>query len=554
MLSSVMHKIQTVFQAQDFTPNLGWMSTLSELGELDALLETKSHLAKIDFSDAKNLENKIELVLEIDNKTYINVNKITHKYLNSMKINRELEFDIQNAVHLYQRQLYLAYTQFYDVYQNQTKLKISDEKFNLILARLLNATFIMTKWRYFDDQPAPVGAWENVHKIIKTAENLAILNKNLFLYNFQIKETSIAALLKRGFMLDTLQKGNFSRLQIQLTDQVLKIWATNPLIVNKYKNDRYHFCIVLENDRGPERVRALEKFAEYRFWKTTRLADLIEAYLCAVDTGKSLEAFGLDKVAPTSVMLKLFKKLRAEWCVEGYMRQRRKEVRNKNHKLLNVSQGLHEISLRLNAIQLKQSPKATENGDFSFELKAAMYRKNQLIASKQQNTLGNENWWLVDESANGFAVDFGKEVSNWVDVGKLIGYTSTDDKETFFIAEIKSVRKQANGTFRAGIELVADNGVAMQVSRVDSEKSTEALSSYFVDTYDASATHFKTFETLYLKSKGENALSKARLIMPRSEFKRGSEYCIHVDGEEHVVQAGRVLSKHRDWIMVELPI
>ena len=85
---------------------------------------------------------------------------------------------------------------------------------------------------------------------------------HLFLYDFQSKETSVAAILKRGFMMDTLQKGNFSRLQIQLTDQILKIWSTNPVFVNKYKQERHHFFIALESDRGPERIRAIEKFAE----------------------------------------------------------------------------------------------------------------------------------------------------------------------------------------------------------------------------------------------------------------------------------------------------
>jgi len=554
MLTDVMHKIQSVFHNQESVQNLGWMDTLSEMGELEALLETQSQLAKIDFSDAKNLRTKIDLVLEIDKKTYRKVKKITHNYLTSMRINRDLESEILNSVYLYQRQLFVAYTQFLDFYLNQNKAKFSTEKINLILARLLNATFIMAKWRYFDDQPAPVGTWDNVHKVIKTAENLAIVNKNIFLYDFQIKETSIATLLKRGFMMDTLQKGNFTRLQVQLTEQVLKIWGTNPLIVNKYKQDRYQFFIALENDRGPERVRAIEKFAECRYWKSTRLADLIEAYLCAVDTGKSLEDFSLDKVAPASVMVKLFKKLRAEWCVEGYSRQRRKEVRNKNNKLLNVSHGLHEISQRLIALQLKKAPKVASDDNFSFELKVAMHRKNQLTSPKQLSTVGSENWWLVDESSGGFAVDLGKEVSNWVEAGKLVGYTSPEDKDVFFIAEIKSVRKQADGTYRAGLQLMADNGVALQISRVEKESPSEVVSGYFVDEENGNNIHFKTFEALLMKDDVDDASTRMTLIMPRIEYKRRSQYRITIDGDDKVIEVGRVLSKQRDWICVDVLI
>jgi hypothetical protein len=552
MLFNVMHKIQSVLQYQDSEKNSSWVNTLSEMGELEALGETKRRLTKIDFSDGTSLKNKIEFILDIDKNTYRNVKKITHKYLNSIKINRATESEIQDAVLEYLRQLYIAYSQFLQIYQSQSKLKLKDEQLNLILARFLNATFMMAKWRYFDDQPAPVGTWTNVHNVIKYAENLAIMNKNLFLYDFQIKETSIASLLKRGFMLDTLQKGNFSRLQIQLTDQVLKIWATNPLIVNKYKLNRYQFFIALENDRGPERVRAIEKFGEYRYWKTTRLADLIEAYLCAVDTGKPLEPFGLVKTAPASVMVKLFKKLRTEWCVEGYTRQRRKEVRNKSNKLLNVSHGLHEIYQRLYAMQTIQAPKIAYGGEFSFELKLAMQNKSHLTPYKQIKPLGSENWWLVDESSSGLAVDLGREVSNWVEVGKLIGFTSPDEGDTFSIAEIKSLKKQKNGTYRAGLEFISNNGVALQISRLGKETSYETINGYFVDEYAGISSHFKTSEAL-LVTNVDKSSGKTSLIMPRSEYKRGAEYRINIDSEDRVVMAGRILSKQRDWIHVDLP-
>jgi len=551
MLSSVMNKIQTAFLNQDVSQNLGWMDTLTEMSELDALMETRNQLAKIEFLDSENLKNKIELVLEIDKKTYRNVKKITHNYLISLRNNRNLESEIQNTVYMYQRQLYKVYTQFLDFYQNQSKVKLSLEKINLILARLLNATFIMTKWRYFDDQPAPVGTWDGVHKVIKIAEKLAIVNKNLFLYDFQIKETSIATILKRGFMMDTLQKGNFTRLQVQLTEQVLKIWATNPLIVNTYKQDRYQFFIMLENDHGPERVRSVEKFAECRYWKTTRLVDLIEAYLCAVDTQKSLDDFGLEKVAPASVMLKLFKKLRAEWCVEGYSRQRRREARNKNHKLLNVSHGLHEICHRLNALQAKKTHKQPENESFSFELRVAMHNRGQLAKPKQLNTVGNENWWLVDESNRGFAVDLGKDPSDWVEAGALVGYTTPDDKELFSIAEVKSVRKQADGTYRAGLALISQNATALLVSRVQQGIVSESLTGYYVDDTEVNLTHLSTYAGLYIKADKPSGIDT--LIMPRNEFKRGSHYSTNIDGEDRLILAGRVVTKHRDWICVEVP-
>ncbi len=554
MLSTVMHRIQSIFQQQDMQKTLGWLNTLPAMAELDVLIETRQQLAKIQFASIHDAKYQIELVLRIDHNTYRYAKKETHKYLTVLKINKKLEAVIYNAAYLYYRQLYVAYTQFLACYQSQNKVVLAEDKINLILCRLLNAAFSMAKWRYFDDQPAPTGTWTTVHNVIRLAENLAMMNKNLFLYNFHRKEISIATILKHGFMMDTLHKGSYSRLQIQLTEQVLKIWASNPLILNKYRQDKMQFFIALEDDKGPERIRTVEKYAEYRFWKTTRIVDKIEAYLCAVDTKKPLTEFGLDKIAPPSVVLKLFKKLRAEWCVEGFERQRRKEARHKNSKLLNVSHGLEDLCTRLKAIS---ASKIASSDELDFRL--AQQRRGNISPglNMPMHYLGNENWWMVDESNGGFAVDLGKEFSSWIEPGTLVGYTTVDDKNTLVIAEIKSVRKQVNGTYRAGLEVLGVQSACIKVALADANREIEACSGYFVDderdTGPVNFSQLNVFSGVWVVKENIQANKQyASLILPRSEYKRGSQYLVHVDGEDKLVQAGALERKQRDWVSVAI--
>jgi hypothetical protein len=559
MLATVKHKIQAVLHPQDAQKNLGWMDTLTEVDELTALKEITAQLVKIQFDSTKNLDFHIDLVLEIDRKTYKHAKETTHNYLTSLKLSREVETKIYNTVYSYQRQLHVAYTQFLDLYLAQNKIVFADSKMNLILARHLNATFAAAKWRYFDDQPAPIGTWENVCKVIKCAEDLSIMNTNLFLYDFQTKETSLATLLKRGFMIDSLQKSSYTRLQIQMTEQILKVWASNPLITIKHKQDKYQFFINIESDKGPERIRAVEKFADYRFWKTTRLVDKIEAYLCAVDMQKPLQEFGLQKMASTGVVVKLFKKLRVDWCVEGYERQRRKETRNKRNKLINVSYGLEDICRRLNSAKPKLviepvQPMHEDDGLYDFEMRVATHhvKPEPQVLKPSQNKLGSENWWLVDESARGFGVDLGKTYSSWIEAGKLIGYTSQEDKDLFVIAEIKSVRKQANGNYRAGLEVLGTHGTSVSVGRVDSNNFAEALSGYFVEDKDTDLKHLNTYLGVFLGKENDRKSHKASIILPRSEYKRGNKFKINIGGNDEVLEMGLPLMKQREWVRVAI--
>jgi hypothetical protein len=556
MLASVIQKIQTVIHHQEVQKNLEWMDTLSNMDELDALKETTLRIAKINFDVAANVKRQLDVLLEVDQKTYAEAKKATHKYLNLLKTNNESEVNIYDAVYSYQRQLFIAYTQFLDFYFAQAKIVMSDEKLNLTMARMLNAAFAMTKWRYFDDQPAPEGTWSSVCKVIKYAENMSFLNTNLFLYEHQKKETSLAGILKQGFMLATLQKGNYSRLQIQLTEQVLKVWSTNPVIVNKFKRDKHHFFIDMEQDRGPERIRSVEKFADYRFWRVTRLVDLIEAYLCAANTDKALAEFGLQKMASTESFVKLFKKLRVDWCVEGFERQRRKETRFKKNKLIHVTYGLNNICRLLGDVNSSLFDKPQLKDNFEFEMKLASYRnKGQApqgyLASRSE--AGSENWWLVDESAKGFGVELGKSYSSWIEAGKLIAYTTPENKKIFVVAEIKSVRKQANGNYRAGLEVLGTHGTSVRIGRLDKNNSSEVLTGYFVDDGDTTASDANTFVGLLLDEHGDAKLNRPSLIVPRVEYKRGNKVTIKSSNGDQMFEMGIALMKQRDWVRVAMP-
>ena len=556
MLANVMHKIQTVLHHQEVQKNLGWMDTLTNMDELDALKETTARIAKIKFDSGAILKRQLDILLEIDQKTYREAKKITHKYLNLIKKNNASEDGIYHAVYAYQRQLFLAYTQFLDFYQAQNKVILEVEKLNLSLARLLNAGFAMTKWRYFDDQPAPDGTWIHVCKVIKCAENLSLLNTNLFLYEHQKKETSLASLLKQGFMMDTLHKGNYSRLQIQLTEQVLKVWSTNPILVNKFKRDKHHFFINVDSDRGPERIRSVEKFADYRFWRVTRLIDLIEAYLCAADTDKALAEFGLQKMASTDVLVKLFKKLRVDWCVEGFERQRRKDARIKKNKLIHVTYGLNNICRLLGDVHASLFEKPQPKDSFAFEMKLATYRnKDQAPQGYQASRAeaGSENWWLVDESAKGIGVELGKSYSKWIEAGKLIAYNTPENKKLFVIAEIKSVRKQANGNYRAGLAVLGTHGASVKIGRLDHSPFSEAVDGYFVNDVEANMDQMHTFAGLLLDKEDDDKLRTASLILPRSEYKRGNKVTVKTNTGDQMLEMGIPLMKQREWVRVAMP-
>ncbi|MGJ8620226.1 MAG: hypothetical protein ACSHWN_07830 [Methylophilaceae bacterium] len=546
MLGTVIHQVQKVIHHQNLPQNANLPQHLSGMSEMAFLNEIKEQLAKVGPLKPKYLTRHIDFVLNADEKAYKTLQNVTYNYLKSMNKNVALRKEVEEVVHHYLRQMYTTYVTLITAYQSQSKLNITAEKNNLVLGRCLNAAFMMAKWRYFDDQPAPIGMWKNVHKIIRTAEASAMMNTEFFLYGFQKKETSIAMLLKRGFMLDTMQKGSYSQLQIELTDRILKTWSTNPLITSRYtKQKEYQFFIHMNEDNRPQRIRGAKQHPDFRYWRTTDIVDLIEGYLCAVDTRKSLDKFNLLTMAATEDIVSLFKKLRVDWCVKGYKRQRRAEERVAKLSVLNVSHGINDISTRIRSLN-------------------NMHKKTGVIIEYQQlslvdNQLHNdtiepypimrENWVMLEESSSGFSVELGDQFSPWVKIGALIGYSVVGSANHIALAEIKTVRNKANGTYRIGLLKMSQKAIELEVKRVQKSTPYASASGYILNDGEENLSYSDSFSGLFIEGELQD---RPKLIISRYNFKRAARYQLNINGDCHMVLAGQIVSNHREWVCFEL--
>lgn len=549
MLGKVIHRIQRVIHSQDLQLNANWETAIGQMTEVEVLTEMKEQLVKVCHSKSGDFNSKMQLVLDIDEKTHRKVRELTRNYLKLMNKNSDVKKDIEMAVYAFLRQLYLTYTHIIVEYKQQSSILLNTKRINLLLARYLNAAFMMAKWRYFDDQPAPVGLWSNIHQVIKIAEELTIINKSLFLYDFQHKETSLATLLMRGFMLNTLQKGSYTSFQIELTDRVLKAWSTNLTISNQYNTqNEYQFFIHLDGDKSPQRLRSAKQHPDFRYWNTSRMVGLMESYLCAVNTGKSLESFNLLTMAKTEDLVDLFQKLRVDWCVTGYKRQRRTEEREVKYKRLNVSHGLDQISARINYLQHKSTVAKSLPEPVSLALVMDAPLSHGYYTDQQPNAYDRENWTMLEESQHGFSIEMGKEISDWVKSGTLIGYSTIDNNNKIALAEIKTVRKRADGTYRVGLAKLTSNAIVLAINKV--EKSTP----FVADANCIDDENLALSETFHVLFFDDDMIEKPRLIMPRYQYKRASRYRVDMNGEIHMVLAGEVVNSHRDWVCFDIVV
>jgi hypothetical protein len=148
----------------------------------------------------------------------------------------------------------------------------------------------------------------------------------------------------------------------------------------------------------------------------------------------------------------------------------------------------------------------------------------------------------------------GGTYSSWIEPGKLVSYTIHGDADLLVIAEIKSIKKQKNGAFRAGLAVLTSGAATVEVERLDRNSFSEPVSGFFIDENEADLKSLNTFVGLFLDKNDDSKGSKASIIVPRSEYKRGNKLSVNINGNEQTFEMGAVLMKQRDWVRVALPI
>jgi len=552
-----MHKLtEVLFSTQDIKLTPSWEAELITMTDLEVLGYVQGVLARVDLLQKRKLKNQLAAILEWDEKTSPVLTVVTKNYLNTLDTHVSEKERVEQQVRAYLRQLYSIYSHIIADYQDQNLLNLDLEEIHLVLARCLNTIFLLAKWSYFVDKPAAPGTWTKVHQIIRMAEDLSEMNKKIFLYSYETKVSSIAILLERAFMLDTLQRESYTPLQFELTDCVLRTWSFKPEISKgNASNNEYQFFIHLANENRPQRLRSVKDHPDFRYWRTSNTVELIEQYISAVSRNKPLDDFNLANLAPTPDIVKLFKKLRMDWRVEGYQRQRRESERVNSNRTLKVCFGLDKV---LAYVKTQHSSEALE--DLSLQVDGdevetiTLGGESDAISTAFQQSGNNgslygfETWKVVDESKNGFAVELTGSIGNQVKNGALIGYTTSDNEQVVAVAEIKSVKKLGKGKCRVGLSRMSHNVSVARVSRLYQTEGPASTSAYAMDDIGETFTFKNEFSALFLGSDDETKFS---LIIPTMQYLRAGRYKVSINGQHYIVLAGDVLSMESEWTYVE---
>jgi hypothetical protein len=523
------------------------VTAIAELPIFEALQQGTTLLIALGEGKASSYAEDLEYLHAIDAVNAPKLAQLTADLFVKREVDRKLLATSEASVYPYCKRLFLEMVLMAE--KMHTELAhghVTHHEFAVHLCKTLNVGLNIIKWRHFDDQPAPTVTWSNLHRLFQFAENSSVLYTRVRLYDADSHKVDFASIYLTCAMLNTMHLGNFTAKEIHLASSLLPVWMQSVSIEKSFIESQHQYYLDLNITKGADRVREPQEAGNGRYWKTADMVQRIDAYLTAMRENTLPKTSSILMHGSIESLYRLFKKLSIEWSVTHYKRQRRKVSRTSVDKKVFATYGLAQICDYL-ALYDKAHPAS---------LKRHLTEDAQKLADElsqvERALLARQPLHVVDESYNGFGVDLGKAPIAYMQVGHLIGCWHPSIPNQYVVAEIKSVRKQKNGHYRAGLQIISSQSILIKLSKL--ERNTVALSEgFYMDDGKlvGSDTQPKMNGLLIPSHDGlDNTLPS--LIIPREEYQQHRHFSFLTNGDEKTVEIGLPLAKQADWVRASI--
>ncbi|MFM9836143.1 MAG: hypothetical protein ACKVOA_08575 [Methylophilaceae bacterium] len=552
-MKSIFQKIFNTKADKETKKLTAWINDLPDMDDLVALKFSTQKLTQLFEEHELTTEQKLELIIEIEELNYARLDKIATQFVNTANIKQDLEHDMGEACFQYNRQAYICHLKIIELVIDPTKFKLEGNMPVLLLARTMNAAFNMTKWRMFMQQNAPTKMWLQIYMLYKIAykQNLLSLPVEIFPLS---PNTTLSAFFVQLCMLGELQQANMQRYHIEIAGKILRTWLSHAHISSKHTAEQYLFYVDLERDFPAKRMRNFEPNENCRYWELDDFEKQLNVAITVSDRGETPESLLYSKIDHVKKLNETLTILHAEWKRQDYVRQRRREERQATSKTAKVNAGIQDICDQvLQSNKIKNGLKMSRSGKSLDELLRGHTVLKDASRTINVNSGSLDNWIITDESEHGFGARVNKYANILARPDKLIGMVIDNDEGNVIVGIIQGIKPTQGNQLKVGIEVLCHNPVWVQL-QLAQEKST------FLDTVsEINASHrgspmdIGLFSGIYLPI--EKGLSEiASLILPKMSFRPNTKYIIHIEGKQKRGVLGEPMESRDDWVRVAVSL
>jgi hypothetical protein len=404
----------------------------------------------------------------------------------------------------------------------------------------LNAIHSFVKWGYFLNEPGRTVPWKQIHALYQLSEIDGYSQVPFVLHPAQPSyKPSVQSLYLRTLMVDLLNTGNLTKVQIEIADGWFSSWCNDYALDTQYSTRNHLFYVDLMSDSGMHLMRQDSHGDSMRYVRTDGLKAQIEEVQAGLRHGRLYAGHGAGAVFPVEqhvALLAIIEKL--YHSILAGSDNRIEERTHFEDREVDVTVGIERVlkKSREKAALVSAAPVAASAMAETIELSPAGVTL-QTIAPQAAVDTGPadpevERWRVLDLSSKGYGLLVDRAAAEDVILNGVIALRNHETGGWIVGTAVRKLANRVRGEILVGVEVLSYRPVPIDLQPANGGPSSTAL---------------------YLPGTDGNGKLDAILVRA-TDFRPDQHLVITVGAKKYYIRLNRVIRKGSDWIKARFEI
>jgi hypothetical protein len=405
----------------------------------------------------------------------------------------------------------------------------------------LNSIHAFVKWGYFLNEPGRTVPWKQLHALYLLAETDGYSQVPFVLHAAQPSyKPSVQSLYLRTLILDILNTGNLSKVQIEIADGWFSSWCNDYSLDLEYSTRQHLFYVDLASDSGMHLMRKDSHGESMRYVRADGLKAQIEEVQAGLRQGRLYAGYGAGAVFPLEehvALLAIIEKL--YHSILAGSENRIEERTHFEDREVDVTVGIERVlrKAREKPAAAVASVTSSQAAAETFELSPAGLTLQTVSSTVQPVDAGPadpdvERWRVFDLSSKGYGLLVDRAAAESVMLNGVLALRNHEVGGWIVGTVVRKLANRVRGEILVGVEVLSYRPVPIQLQAADGGPGAPAL---------------------YLPGMDDNGKLDAILVRA-ADFRSDKHVTIQVGGAKYQIRLNRVIRKGSDWVKARFEI
>ena len=398
---------------------------------LKALEELSHWLESISTAEGFKLEQRLQLLFQIDEAAQSRARKLAREYFASVRPSKVQENRLWKGIHDYWNQAGHAFGLSVDQFVNGVKgAESAKAQLPLLLVRALRSISQQIKWMHMRYGPVDLSAWGIFNRVYGFAEFRGLAGTRTSIYPGPGSETTPQQEFLKGVVFSASSPDALLPIEVDLAERLLGDFASK-FTLNGTPSPDMSYWTDLNQNMAPQRlVRPPQQTPTLRCFGASTALEEVKGWIQKIEAGRQIPAgLNLGGVYEPEVVLDVLGHLALYWSLEP---PERKHPRHSVKSRLSVAHGFEGLLGVLGASE-----------SLDFEGRAV------------------ESWIVENVSAGGFGAVVQQLKGDWLKVGSLI-CMQPEGGNNWVAGVVRRLNKVGTAQARVGIQSLSKAPMAGQ--------------------------------------------------------------------------------------------